>query len=275
MKLKHNKKRNTAFVYEALVREVAKAVVKKDESRKNLIVKIMKENFTPNSILAKELRLYKTLEETKGLDVYTAERLIKEARIDYNKLNKDDIFKRQTELINIINKNLTSEVFANFVPNYKNLATIAQVFGADVDTKERVLLERKLLGDMVMKEGVPAKSKNMPHIDGLVYRTFVKKFNEKYDKELLPEQKQLLNLFLTSFVDNGVEFKMFLSEEVGRLKNSIASALKKDNSDIDNDMRDKTKLVLEKLEEFKKTKIDENMVKGVLKIQGLASEVLS
>mgnify|MGYP003658787496 FL=1 len=40
-------------------------------------------------------------------------------------------------------------------------------------------------------------------------------------------------------------------------------------------MRDKTKLVLEKLEEFKKTKIDENMVKGVLKIQSLASEVLS
>ena len=29
MKLKHNKKRNTAFVYEALVREVAKAVVKR------------------------------------------------------------------------------------------------------------------------------------------------------------------------------------------------------------------------------------------------------
>jgi hypothetical protein len=155
------------------------------------------------------------------------------------------------------------------------LATIAQVFGTDVNTKERVLLERKLLGDMTIKEGTPAKSKNMPHIDGLVYKTFVKKFNEKYDKELLPEQKQLLNLFLTSFADNGVEFKMFLSEEVGRLKSSIAGSLKKDNSDIDNDMRDKTKLVLEKLEEFKKTKIDESMVKGVLKIQSLAYEVLS
>jgi hypothetical protein len=275
MKLKHNKKRNTAFVYEALVREVAKAVVKKDESRKSLIVKIIKEHFAPNNMLAKELQLYKALEETKGLDVYTAERLIKEARTDYHKLNKDDIFKSQTKLINTINKNLTSEVFSNFVPNYKNLATIAQVFGDDANTKERVLLERKLLGSMVMREGVAAKSKNMPHIDGLVYKTFVKKFNEKYDKELLPEQKKLLNHFLTSFTDNGVEFKMFLSEEVGRLKNSIANALKEDNSDIDNDMRNKTKLVLERLEEFKKTKIDENMVKGVLKIQSLASEVLS
>jgi len=83
-----------------------------------------------------------------------------------------------------------------------------------------------------------------------------------------------LNLFLTSFADNGVEFKMFLSEEVGRLKNSIANSLNEENSDIDSDMRDKTMLVLEKLEEFKKTKIDENMVKGVLRIQSLASEVL-
>jgi hypothetical protein len=275
MKLKHNKKRNTAFVYEALVREIAKAVIKKDESRKSLIVQIVKEHFTTNSILAKELQLYRALEETRGLDIYTAERLIKEARIDYQNLNKDEIFKSQTELIGIINKNLTSEVFSNFVPNYKNLATIAQVFGADVNTKERVLLERRLLGDMVKKEGTPAPSKNMPHIDGLVYKTFVKKFNEKYDKELLPEQKQLLNHFLTSFADNGVEFKMFLSEEVGRLKNSITNSLNEENSDIDSDMRNKTKLVLEKLEEFKKTKIDENMVKGVLKIQSLASEVLS
>ena len=68
---------------------------------------------------------------------------------------------------------------------------------------------------------------------------------------------------------------MFLSEEVGRLKDSISSTLKEDDSNIDDDMRNKTKLVLEKLEEFKKTKIDENMVKGVLKIQSLASEVLS
>ena len=30
MKLKHNKKRNTAFLYEALVKELTKAIVNKD-----------------------------------------------------------------------------------------------------------------------------------------------------------------------------------------------------------------------------------------------------
>ena len=76
MKLKHNKKRNTAFVYESLVREVAKAVVKRDEGRKSLVIKIIKEHFSPNDILAKELQLYKALEETRGLDVYTAAQII-------------------------------------------------------------------------------------------------------------------------------------------------------------------------------------------------------
>ena len=275
MKLRHNKKRNTAFVYEALVREIAKAVVKKDTRKKEVAINIIREHFAPNSLLAKELRLYKILQETKNLDIYTAERLISEARLDHGKLDKKFLFDSQTRLINIINKKLTSEVFSNFVPNYKNLATIAQVFGTDVDTKERVLLERKLLGAIVIKEGVTEKSKNMPHIDGLVYKTFVKKFNDKYDKELLPEQKQLLNHFLTSFADNGVEFKMFLGEEVGRLKDAITNALKENDFNFDDDMKSKTNLVLEKLEEFKKTKIDENMVKGVLKIQSLAFEVLS
>ncbi len=33
-KTKHNKKRNTAFLYEALVREMTKAVVSQDKKRK-------------------------------------------------------------------------------------------------------------------------------------------------------------------------------------------------------------------------------------------------
>ena len=36
MKLKHNKKRNTAFLYEALVKEITKAVMDKDVEKKNI-----------------------------------------------------------------------------------------------------------------------------------------------------------------------------------------------------------------------------------------------
>ena len=40
-KQKHNKKRNTAFLYEALVREMTKAVVSKDKGRKDKVVDIL------------------------------------------------------------------------------------------------------------------------------------------------------------------------------------------------------------------------------------------
>ncbi len=36
MKLKHNKKRNTAFLYEALVKELTKAVVNKEYRKKKM-----------------------------------------------------------------------------------------------------------------------------------------------------------------------------------------------------------------------------------------------
>ena len=53
MKMKHNKKRNTAFIFEALIRELTKAIVAKDDDKKKLIVKLVRENFKGSSALAR------------------------------------------------------------------------------------------------------------------------------------------------------------------------------------------------------------------------------
>ena len=45
IKLKHNKKRNTAFLFESLTKELTKAIVAKDEKRKALVLSIIKEHF--------------------------------------------------------------------------------------------------------------------------------------------------------------------------------------------------------------------------------------
>jgi hypothetical protein len=39
MKNKHNKKRNTAFVFEALLREMAKSIIAKDRAKKQNVLK--------------------------------------------------------------------------------------------------------------------------------------------------------------------------------------------------------------------------------------------
>ena len=46
MKIRHNKKRNTAFVYEALVREATVAVLKEDVERRDKTISIIKRHFT-------------------------------------------------------------------------------------------------------------------------------------------------------------------------------------------------------------------------------------
>ena len=49
--MKHNKKRNTAFVFESLVKEITAAIIKNDVDRKNKAVSIVKKHFQPGSAL--------------------------------------------------------------------------------------------------------------------------------------------------------------------------------------------------------------------------------
>ena len=272
MKLRHNKKRNTAFLYESLIRELTKAVVQKNDFLKEKIVKMIKENFKGNSEIAKELRLYKTLEETNGLDLYTAERLVAESRNQYLKLDHKDIFNSQTNLINQVNKEISSEVFSNFVPNYRSLATISQIFNDSIPVKQKVLLERKIVGTLVLESKTNNKSKNMPRMDKLVFKTYVEKFNSKYDGNLLKEQKELLSTFLTSFSDNGLQFKSFINEEIGRLKSEVNTLMELENVKEDTELFRKTSKVLEILESYRSRTIDEGMIKEILKIQSLVQE---
>ena len=54
---KHNKKRNTAFLYEALIKELTESIVRKNEEKKKNIVTILKEHFRKGTLLRKELNL--------------------------------------------------------------------------------------------------------------------------------------------------------------------------------------------------------------------------
>jgi hypothetical protein len=58
----------------------------------------------------------------------------------------------------------------------------------------------------------------MKTLDSLTYNTFVDKFNSSYKHSLLKEQRELLTNYITSFSDNGLGLKMFMNEEIGRLK---------------------------------------------------------
>ena len=104
--MKHNKKRNTAFLYECLIKELTKSVVRNETKRKNNITEILKEYFTKGTILRKELDIYQTVFESKKMSKEFAQRFLFESKKDFHGLDRKAVFNTQTSLINKINKTL-------------------------------------------------------------------------------------------------------------------------------------------------------------------------
>jgi len=274
MRLKHNKKRNTAFVYEALVRELTSSVIKKNKNKQDKIVSIMKEHFASNSLLREELELYRSIYETKKIQKPLAEKIVKEAKQGYFSLDKKKKFKEQSDLINKINKTLSNKVFTNFVPNFKSLASVYSIFNEKLPPKDRVLLEEKMINEMSSSVDLENQYEQK-HIDNIVYNSFVSNFNKEYSGILEENQKNLLLKYVSSFSDNGIELKIFLNEEIHNLKNKLNTY--KDHDIIIKDVALKNKIdeVLAILEENKNHKIDEKMLTTILKIQDLVNQMES
>ena len=218
------------------------------------------------------------IKNTKYLDAvngvskpYTAEKLICEIRNIRSQMDKKKLFSRQTRLINDVNKKLSDKVFSNFVPNYRSLATIYQIFDSELPVKKRVILEQNILAGMVSLKG--EKEGTMKPIDNVVFKTFSKKFNEQYSGSLLEEQKELLKHYIFSFSDNGLSLKVYLNEELGRLKTRLVSSLREEDVENDEEMTSKTRNIISMLEEYTQNKLDEKVIKKIMKIQGLVQEL--
>jgi len=150
-------------------------------------------------------------------------------------------------------------------------SSISQIFNDDTSIKDKVLLEKLLLEKLTSTEN----SNQQAPTTNLVYRTFIKKFNEAYGESLLEEQKTLLQRYVTSFSDNGIQLKIFLNEELGRLKKLVERSTRQEEVQADSDMIEKTKKVLNMIESFKSKPFDKEMLTQVLKIQNLAREIKS
>ena len=274
MKARHNKKRNSAVLFEVLVREFAKSAIKKDTKRKEIVLSLMKEHFKSGTLLAKELEHYKTLCETTDLHLHTADKLLQEVRYENTSLDREKLFEEQSDLIKKINRHLSPNVFSNFIPNYKNLATIYQILNSSVASKKRLVLEQGLLSKMTSNTETLSGPDSEDAVDDVIYRSFVKKFNSQYN-ELLEEQRQLLNNYILSFSDNGLMFKVFLNEELGRLKDTLRKANAVKEISEDELMSNKTKEILSMLTGYEKGTLDEKKIVNLLKIQSLVNEIQS
>jgi hypothetical protein len=263
--MKHNKKRNTAFLYECLIKEMTKAVVRGELQKKQQIVETLKRYFSKGKPLYNDLQLYKQLMEPQKLEESLGLRYMKEVKEDWEALDRKEIFNEQTNLIKEFNQNLP-EAFGNFIPNYKSIATVGQYFNSNgLKAKTRLLIEEKLK-TLVVSHPQAIKEDKMKPLDNLTYNTFVSKFNDEYKETLLEEQRLLLTNFITSFSDNGIGLKLFMNEEIGRLKQQCDLL-------TESKWSEKIKLVKRRLDGFKRKPLTEEVVKDVFHIQQLLSEI--
>ena len=268
MKAKHNKKRNTVFLYEALVRELTKAITHQDTTRAETTKGILREHFRTGKVLFSELGCFSALADTQGLDHYTAEKLVFRAKKAYDELDPQDIFKEQSQVIKKINTDLGKEVYNNFVPNYKTYATIAQIFGTKAPVKNRVLMEKKIIDVMT---STPVEKEEMKPVDSLVVSEFVKNFNETYS-HLLPEQINLLNKYVLSFGTNVADFQLTVGRELQRIHEEVSNSLDSEEVKADKEMEENTRKILSQIEEWNVGNIDSNKLIKVLKLQELVHE---
>ena len=270
VKMKHNKKRNTAFLFEALVKELTKAVVYGKKQEQRVISSVIKEHFNKNSILEKELKLYKQLCETKEFPKEYAEKLVNRIKDDYEKLDEQEIFNEQSKLIAKINKTVGVQVYDNFVPNYKTLATVSQIFNRSIPQTQKIILEQEMVETLTSK--LIVEKKELQPIDKITFKVAIDKFNKEYGQKILPEQKELLSRFI-NFSDDDIELKIYLSEELSRIKEEIVKIKSNDIIKESRDLGDQIEHLRLMVEELKFDRVSAEVVEKVLKIYEFLNEV--
>ena len=268
MKKRHNKKRNTVFLFEALVKELTKCIIEKDNTRAKTAQKILREHFAVGSTLGIELECFRTLCEESALDIYTAEKLLFTVKQAHSKITKGAIFAQQSLVIKEINSRLGSQVYQNFIPNYRSYATVSQLFSEKVALKTRVLLEKKVLETLTATK---EKQDELKPVDELVIKSFSRNFNDKYSS-LLEEQRTLLGKYIVSLDESQTDFKVFFISEVRRIKSLVETSLDLTEVADDEEMVTSTGKVLEYINNLKINDIKEKDILKVLKLQHLVRE---
>jgi hypothetical protein len=267
MKLSHNKKRNTALIYEILIKELTKSILHKENAKKGTVISILKEYFGKEKILRKEKEIYDSFSEIEDLPQKTIEKLIIEAKKQFSSISKKEVFNQQTNLINKMNKTLTKNIWKTFVPSFKRLATINQILQENLNPKKQILLEKKFLDSFTTK--TEEDNGKFPKINNLAMKNFVEKFNEQYSANLNESQKEFLNKYITSYMDNGLEFKALLYEEITRL----STTLKENISSQNHATKEKMQKLLERISNYNQRKLDKSLVLEIFQIQSLVSEI--
>ena len=225
--LKHSKYKNTAILFEILVRKLTSESLTTDKS---LTINIIKKYFGKNTELSKELQLYNSLIKEQLKSEASVLDFIRTCKNAHNHLNKSVLKRQRYNLVKEISENFNFTKISKIrINNYKTLASIYKIFEYnDVDNPNQLLeCKTEIVGHVLIKD------ETVPQVDKIIeayksqstdtrllsYKLLVDKFNEKYSG-LNESQKNLLNQYITH-VNDTEQLKQYFRKVIPSIKNEL------------------------------------------------------
>lgn len=231
MKVKHSKFKNTAILFELLVKQITHEVL--SNSKKAVSESIIKEFFNSKKELAKELKLYNQLVREKYTRLDDAKLFLEQIIVERKGLDEGKLNREKYNLIKSIKENYDLQKFlSSNLQNYRLLASIYKVFetktvGKKIDIREYIdsnnlVLEHitsSKLSNQKKEEIYETFKQQSEDLRLLTYKLLVENFNKKYSN-LDEAQKNILREFINN-VSNTSTFSAYIKEQTDRLLLSL------------------------------------------------------
>jgi hypothetical protein len=242
MKVKHSKFKNTAILFELLVKQITHEVL--SNSTKNVSEKIIKEFFSSNKELAKELRLYNQIVKEKYSSIDDAKLFLEEVAKERIKLDENKLNREKYNLIKTIKESYDLDKFlSSNLQNYKLLASVYKIFetktlGRKVEIRDFIDSNNTILEHITNKRIAtkPADTlyesfkQQSEDLRLLTYKLLIENFNKKYSN-LDDSQKGLLREFINN-VTNTSTFPKFIEEETKKVLSNLVKESKAVNDKV-------------------------------------------
>jgi hypothetical protein len=282
-KIKHSKFKNTGFIFELLVRQIASEIMSTNKSKAE---KIIQEFFNSKRELSKELKLYQYLINQKYNSEAKAEKFIDTICEARKKLDETKLAKEKYLLIKAVRENYNiDDLLKSQIVNYKTVASIYKVFESVLSNESYdptdIVNSRFTITEGIINKSIENKhskikdavleqyKKQDETVRALSYKLLIESFNTKYN-DLSQKQKTLLREYINGMT-NASQLKTYINEEI----KSVSSSLTKLGSKIP-DKVTKIKLA-ETIGQIKKIKsvksIKENHLSAIMMAYELLKEL--
>lgn len=277
----HNKKRNTALLYEFLIKTISRALIENDKKKSSVALKILRRHFKPGTQLYKEFRLFNALIKTTVSTNSVATSILSEARLASTSIDLFALDREKSLLIRSINHLIHDENFYDQpIVEYKLYATIQTLLNewrkpvgtADIaslaiyeDQLRKWLLSEKKKEEHTMIDETPGTTR-------LLMKVMMKKLNEKYSNSLNNDHREIIKAYAFSTAN---EDQTTIKKKLEEIRNNLVDVIdvyteqKKENEFVSNKLKNaKAQILSESLDV-----IDDSIVSKFMLYSSLRQEL--